>query len=182
MKRLNYFLLGILIALVTMLWLMAPARAEYLPDEAFLAKMEKLLVMAGEMEVNPITGIPIVSLKQVQAGEGYREGDTAYFAVGSTGDSFMQLEEWQLQEDGNFKVISTKMWPFRAIRWVINVTPEGRGLDKGGIYQELLWDLTGSNPEKAQLPPPLDLIKKSERAQELLRDHGRPVMFGGVGI
>jgi hypothetical protein len=166
-----------------MLLFVAPARAEYVPDAEFLAKMEEMLAVAGETVVQPpFNGAPVFSLKTVQAGKGYREGDAAYFVIESTGDSFMLLEEWRLQEDGNFRVTFTQLWPFRAVRWVINFTPEGRVLDKGGIYEELLWDLSGRNPEKAQLPPPLDLIKKSERAQELLMKDGRPLTAEGLSV
>lgn len=165
MKRLNYFLFGVLIVLVAMLWLAAPARAEYLPDAEFLSKMEKLLALASEQSMGDL------HLKGVMAGQTYREGDVAYFAVASDGissESFMQLEKWRIQPDGSFLITFTKMWSSRAIRWTVRTNAEFR-------------NHVSSREEKLVIALP-EAIAASERAQELLRDHGRPVMIGGVAI
>lgn len=173
------FLYGVLVT-VALSTLSAPsARAEYLPNAEFLAKMEEMMILAEETVLyDPMSGVQVASLKQVRAGEGYREGDVAYFAVDSNGNSFMQLEEWRLTGDGNFRVVFTKIWPLRATRWSIDLTPDRRFLDPMNIvFTEVLWDTSGQYPEARRLPSE-DAVEKSERAQELLLKHGRPVVVG----
>ncbi|OGD29600.1 hypothetical protein A2833_02205 [Candidatus Azambacteria bacterium RIFCSPHIGHO2_01_FULL_44_55] len=171
LRLLFWLLIGVALSLA----LAVPARAEYLPNAEFLAKMEKMLALAGGQNFGEFY------FREVKAGKTYRDGDIAYFTAAASddtpdGEMFMQLEEWRIQPDGNFKVTYTKMWPHRAVRWSLTLTPTGTRVDSGGIYEELLWNIR-TMPE-----PPSDLTEKSERAQELLRDHGRPVMIGGVAI
>lgn len=147
--------------------LVGTARAEYLPDAGFLAKMEKMLVMAGEKSFGDF------HFKEVKAGKPYREGDVAYFSAvaansdSPNGDFFVQLEEWRTRPDGNFEVTYTKMWPDRAIRWTMRTNE--KSLPTFSWEEEL--DITS-----------VEAIAASERAQELLRDHGRPTMIGGPAI
>lgn len=142
------------------------ARAEYMPKAEFLAKMQKMVdlatprVVGGEFQ-----------FKEVKAGKTYRDGDVAYFSVasdGTFGDSFIQLEEWRIQPDSDFQVTYTKMWPNRAVRWTMR-TNNKRRIPTFGWEEKL--DITSA-----------EAIAASERAQQLLRDHGRPVMVGGVAI
>ncbi len=161
LRTLFWLLIGFALSLA----LANTAQAEYLPNAEFLAKMEKMLGLAGEKSFGDF------HFKEVKAGQTYREGDVAYFAVAATatgGEAFMQLEEWRIQPDGNFLVTYTKMWPHRAIRWSMRTNVERR-------MPVFSWE------EPLDITSP-EAIAASERAQKLLRDHGRPVMVGGVAI
>lgn len=139
----------------------APASADYTPTPEFIDKMEVMLERASTLQ-------SVLELqKQVDAGTRYRAGEAATFVVSSIDGTFWQLEEWQLV-DGNFLVTFTKMWQGRAVRWHMRFAPDGRGIYDANLVREQ--DLEITSPE---------VIAKSERAQELLLERGRPAIVGG---
>lgn len=143
------------------------ASAEYGPSEEFVAKMEALIKSSSLQTI----GGPFF-WKEVRAGIPFQEGDVAYYAISADtsghfeNGNFLQMEEWRRQTDGKLLATYTVMGATWARRWTwvagTLATTKTEELDM--TSQEVMAELTA----------------KSERAQRLLLERGRPVVLGGT--
>ncbi len=142
-------LLGLLIALVWGLWAIAPAHAEYVPSDQFIAHMSEQATFFQEFGV-----------KVVHAGKPYQKGDTAYFITAGEGTWLLFLERWKETSPLSFRVITYRLGEREAFKGV-------------RIYKnlELIPDDPDARKEKAIGLDSDEARTASEIAQKVLLQH-----------
>lgn len=153
-KRLNYFLLGILVALVAMLWFAAPARAEYQMSEA----QAKQLVATMEAGTRTVVADGVV----IHVGETYKQGQFAAFGVRAEGFVW-HLQEWDAQgttPDGR-EIFRVTYWWFRE-----DGAKRAVSMFSGRVVESL------EDEHTVEITSP-EVIAASELTQQFLKRAGR---------
>lgn len=136
------------------------AKADYFPSKEFISYMTNLALKEPTNIYNTPDGLLI---KTVSIGTSYQVNQVAYFFVAINPisenilDIGMQLEDWNLLENGDFQLTISRMLPDRMNRWSLTLKADGT-LINGSITPEETFSV--NSPEA---------IKASERVQEILK-------------